>query len=67
MTWILNKYAPAFKRDNDIETSLSVKQKTPRPSALVFSVSRMTSFLVIIHYPTLQVPLAVLLPTCQKC
>ena len=41
-------YVLAFKRDNHLETSSSVKQKTPRPSASVISVSRMTSFSVII-------------------
>ena len=50
LTNFLNKRVLAFKRDNHLETSSSVKQKTPRPSTLVFSVSRMTSFSVIIPY-----------------
>ena len=50
LTGFLNKCVLAFKRDNHPKTSSSVKQKTQRPSALVFSVSRMTSFLVIIPY-----------------
>ena len=48
LTGFLNKCVLAFKRDNHLDTSSSVKQKTQRPSALVFSVSRMTSFSVII-------------------
>ena len=40
----------AFKRDNHLETSSSVKQKMPRSSALAFSGSRMTSFWVVIPY-----------------
>ena len=39
-----------FKRDNHLEISSAVKQKSPRLSALVFSVSQMTSFSVIILY-----------------
>ena len=50
LTGFQNKYVLAFKRDDHLETSSSVKQKTPRHSALVFSVSRMTSFSVIIPY-----------------
>ena len=50
LTDFLNKCVLAFKRDYHLETSSSVKQKTPRPSALVFSVSRMTSFSVIIPF-----------------
>ena len=50
LTGFLNKCRLAFKRDNHPEISSSVKQKTPRPSALVFSVSRMTSFSVTIPY-----------------
>ena len=50
LTGSLNKCVLAFKRDNHLKTLSSVKQKTARPSALVFSVSRMTSFSVIISY-----------------
>ena len=50
LTGFLNKCVLSFKRDNYLEPSPSVKQKTPRPLALVFSVSRMTSFSVIISY-----------------
>ena len=50
LTGFLNKCMLAFKRDNHLETLSSVKQKTPRPLADVFSVSRMTSFLMIIPY-----------------
>ena len=50
LTCFLNKCVLSFKRDNHLETLSSVKQKTPRPSALVFSVSRMTSFSMIIPY-----------------
>ena len=39
LTNFLNKCVLVFKRDNHLETSSSVKQKTPRPSAFVFSVS----------------------------
>ena len=46
----LNKRLLAFKRDKHLETSSSVKHKTQRPSALVSSVSRIMSFLVIILY-----------------
>ena len=52
LTGFLNKCMLAFKRDNHLETLSSVKQKTLRPSALVFSVSGMTSFSVIIPYRT---------------
>ena len=48
LTGVLNKCAQAFKRDNHLVTSSSVKQKAPRPSALVFSVSRMARLSVII-------------------
>ena len=44
----LHKCVLAFKRDNHHETSPSVKQKTLQTLALVFSVSRTTSFSVII-------------------
>ena len=50
LTGFLNKCVLAFKRDNHLETWSSVKQKTPPPAALVFPVSRMTSFSVIIPY-----------------
>ena len=50
LTGFLNKCVLAFKRDNHLKTLSSVKQKTPQPSALLFSVSRMTSFLVLITY-----------------
>ena len=50
LTGFLNKCVPAFKRDNHLETSSSVKQKTPRPSASVFYVSRITSLSVTIPY-----------------
>ena len=50
LTGFINKCVLAFKRDNHLKTSSSVKQKTPLPLALVFSVSRMMSFSVIIPY-----------------
>ena len=50
LTCFQNKCVLALKRDNHLETSSSVKQKTQRPSALVFSVLQMTSFSVIIPY-----------------
>ena len=49
-TGFLNKCVLAFKRDDHLETSSSMKRKTQQPSAFVFSVSRMISFLVIIPY-----------------
>ena len=39
LTRFLNKCVLAFKRDNHLETSSSVKQKTQQPLALVFSVT----------------------------
>ena len=40
LTGFLNNCALAFKRDNYLETSSSVKQKTPRPSAIgIFCVT----------------------------
>ena len=50
LTGFLNKCVLAFKRDNHLETLSSMKQKTLGPLALVFSVSRMTSFAVIIPF-----------------
>ena len=50
LTGFLNKCVLACKRGNHLETASSVKQKTSRPLALVFSVSQMTSFSVIIPY-----------------
>ena len=50
LTDFLNKCVLAFKRDNHLETSSSVKQETQRHSALVFSVSRMASFSMITPY-----------------
>ena len=52
LTGFLNKCVLAFKTDNHLEKSSSMKQKTPRPSTLLFSVSRMLSFSVIIPYKT---------------
>ena len=52
LTGFLNKCVLAFKRDNHFETLSSVKQKTLRPSTLVFSVSGRTGFSVIIPYRT---------------
>ena len=39
LTGFLNKCVLAFKRDKHLETSSSVKQKTLRSSALVFTVT----------------------------
>ena len=39
LTGLLNKCVLTFKRDDHFETSSSVKQKTPRPVAVVFSVT----------------------------
>ena len=50
LTGFLNKCVLSFKRENHLETSSSVKQKTQWPLALVFSVSRMTSFSVVIPF-----------------
>ena len=50
LTGFLIQKVLAFKRDDQFETLSSVKQKTLRPWALVFSVSRMMSFSLIIPY-----------------
>ena len=50
LTGFKNKYVLAFDRDNHLETTSSVNQKT---LTLIFSVSRMTNFLAIIPYRSL--------------
>ena len=64
-TGFLNKYVLAFKRDYHLETSSSIKQKTLRLLVLVYSISRMTSFWVIIPYRTADLTI-LSIPKCNK-
>ena len=64
-TGFLNKCMLAFKRDNHLETSPSMKQKTLRLSVLVYSISPMTSFWVIIPYRTADLTI-LSIPKCNK-
>ena len=64
-TGFLNKCMLAFKRDNHLETSPFMKQKTLRLSVLVYSISRMTSFWVIIPYRTADLTILSILK-CNK-
>ena len=64
-TAFLNKCMLAFKRDNHLETSSSMKQKTLRVSVLVYAISRMTSFWVIIPYRTADLTI-LSIPKCNK-